>query len=76
MRFGVAALPLLLCSCATPEAVPVLHTVCLPLVAYSAADQAQSASELQRLGPHSKVAQMMTDYGAMRAAARACQESK
>ena len=65
---------LLLNGCATNQ-VPVLHKFCLPMVNYSRQEQSEAAKELTLLGPRSEVSHMMTDYGAMRAADRACHSS-
>ena len=65
------ALPLcgLLACCA---AILGTKTVCLPLKPYTPAEQVQAAAELQALPTPSVVAQMIGDYGEMRAADRAC----
>ena len=63
---------LFLTGCATTEPVPVLHNVCLPMVTYTPQQQAQAANELQKLGPKSELAQMIVDYGRLRAGNRKC----
>lgn len=74
-RRNLLALPLcgLLAMCAT---MPATKTVCLPLKPYTAAEQDQASAELQALPPGSFITQMVGDYGAMRAADRACQAAK
>lgn len=72
MRWLAIIALLTLTACATPEPVPVLHNVCLPMVEYSATEQAQAAKELSAMPPGAELPKMMTDYGKMRAANRAC----
>lgn len=43
---------------------------CPPLINYSAAQQAEAAKELQKMYSRSQVAQMIIDYGKLRAACR------
>lgn len=69
-----------LSACATtkPTAPPpppavVARLQCLPMVSYSKAEQTQAADELAKLPAGSMVGRLVTDYGAMRAADRACQ---
>ena len=79
MATGVAVILILLTllmlsGCATNQ-VPVLHKFCLPMVSYSRQEQSEAAKELKKLGSRSELAQMITDYGKLRAADRACQQS-
>lgn len=64
-----AGLALLLAGCATPA----VKSVCLPMKTYSKADQALIAESVAALPAGSMIAQIITDYGAMRDANRACQ---
>ena len=81
MRRILAALMLAgLTGCATPNApAPATPTVdvkfeCLPLPAYSAADQAEFAKEVAALNPYAdrEVLRFLGDYKAMRDGDRAC----
>lgn len=56
----------------TPKPVAVTTTICIPLVAYTPAQEAAMADALQVLDPTNPLVQAMADYGAMRAADRAC----
>lgn len=49
-----------------------LEVICLPMKDYPAATQSAAASELEALPAGSVVAEFVADYGAMRAANRAC----
>jgi hypothetical protein len=64
--------------CATQPAklpAPTPVATCLPLRAYSPDQQKQAAAELAKLPIGSEVAQMVTDYGALRDVDRAaCQK--
>ncbi len=65
---------LMLNGCAA-QPVPVLHNFCIPMVSYSRQEQSKAVKELESLGSHSELAEMITDYGRMRAADRACHQS-
>ncbi len=60
----------------TPDPVPTqpIRIVCLPMVQYSTADQAEFADEVARLQPDAQkqVIRFLGDYKAMREANRAC----
>jgi hypothetical protein len=74
MRAAILAC-LLLCGCATqqaPKPVAVTTTVCVPLKTWTPAQEAAMADALQALEPANPLVGAMTDYGAMRAADRAC----
>ena len=63
--------------CATPAppppaAAPILSVECLPLKAYSQAEQAALRTQLAGLPPDSPVQLAMLDYLRMRDADRAC----
>lgn len=60
---------LLLSACST---VPAVHTQCVPVKAYSADQEKALAAAVVALPPGSALIEAMADYGAMRAAARAC----
>jgi hypothetical protein len=61
----------------TPKPLPVAQSPsCLPLVSYTPDFQKQAAEQLQSIPPASPVAQMVVDYGKMRAADRACLGSR
>lgn len=62
-----------LTGCAHDEPASRLQSLCLPMKVYSTEAQKSAASELAALPDSSVLAQMMVDYGAMRAANRACQ---
>jgi hypothetical protein len=60
-------------SCTACTTTPVtISTVCLPLVQYTPAFEAQAAMQLGTLPAGSPVVVMITDYGRLRAADRAC----
>lgn len=61
---------LLLTACTT--APVTISTTCLPLAQYTPAFEAQAAAQLGTLPAGSPVAVMITDYGRLRAADRAC----
>lgn len=61
---------LALTGCATVDR-PVI-TACLPMVEYSTDEQSRAASELDALPHGSVIGRFVVDYGAMRAANRAC----
>lgn len=66
---------LLTCSaCATMPTTPppIVKTICVPTVTYSAAQQAAMADELAKLPDTDPLALAMVDYGRERAALRAC----
>lgn len=72
MRLALLSL-LLLVGCATnPAAPPLIHVQCLPLKAYTQAEQAAVADDLEKLAPGSRLASFLADYAAMRDADRAC----
>lgn len=58
-----------LAGCQTTTAVKVQ---CLPMAAYTPAQQTQASAELGMLQGGSELAQMIVDYGKLRAANRAC----
>lgn len=62
----------------TPPPAPqlVIRLQCLPMASYTPAEQKQAAKELQGLAPGSELGKMMVDYGALRAADRACQSQR
>ena len=60
---------LALAACGTTGAV---HSQCLPLKAYSSAEQKALAVELRALAAGSTLAEIVRDYEAMRDADRAC----
>lgn len=64
---ALAISPMLLAGCATG----VSDATCLPLRSYTAAEQAQVADELDRLGEQSMTGKFMADYGRLRDEARA-----
>lgn len=79
MRTVALAGALALTACATQPAKlppPTPVATCLPLKAYTKAQQQEAAQELAKLPQSSVVAQMVVDYAAMRDADRACQSSK
>lgn len=49
---------------------------CLPMVEYSKAEQQKAAQELKGLPEGSMLAKFVIDYGALRKADRACQETQ
>lgn len=55
---------------------PAATALCLPLKTYTSAEQTEAAAELQALPAGSALAQMIGDYGELRAADRACQSIK
>lgn len=65
---------ILLAGCATVETRTVV--ACLPMREYSAEFQSAAADELERLPDGSNVSKMITDYGVMRAANRACRAGR
>lgn len=68
---------LMLAACATtPAPTPIAQTQCLPLTPYTQAEQQAAAKELQALPKGSVLSRFITDYGAMRSADRACQETQ
>lgn len=68
---AVAVSALTACATAPPPSVaPAIE--CLPLTAYTSAQEAAAGAELAALKPGDPLAAMITDYGAMRAADRAC----
>ncbi len=71
MRHATLAIALCasLAACATG---PAVKTACLPLKPYTAAEQAQWASELMALPPGAMLMRISLDYVAMRDADRAC----
>lgn len=69
---------LFLCGCATTAPAPPVSApsvVCLPVVNYDAATEKKMAAELALLPPDDVLVSAMTDYGATRAALRACYSS-
>lgn len=66
------------CSTATPSSQPTVQTICLPMPAYSLADQQLFAREAAALDPvkDDQVIRFLGDYKAMRDADRACLASK
>lgn len=67
------ALCVALVGCAS---APDLTVVCPPVPkTYTPAQETEAAAELRALPPGSALALFMTDYAAMRAAARACHNS-
>lgn len=56
------------------KTVPAVTTACLPLKAYTPAEQQQLAAEVAALPPGSALVGAMSDYAAMRAADRACRK--
>lgn len=52
--------------------MPAVSVQCLPMASYSKAEQTQVAVELDKLPAGSELARFMVDYGALRAANRAC----
>lgn len=50
----------------------VTRTECLPMRDYTPAEQRQAEEELRALPQNSEIAKFVVDYGAMRAANRAC----
>lgn len=60
---------LCLADCAAPAASV---KVCPTMATYTQAQQTEAASELSALPGDSVLAQMITDYGALRAQVRAC----
>lgn len=79
---GLAALFILLVlasltACATqPKPQPVAAVSCLPLKAYTPAEQKALADRLRKESPDSPLAQAMVDYGKLRDADRACLASR
>lgn len=72
-RLLLAALGLALAACAH---APAVQTICLPLKPYTAAEQLALAGALASLPETSPLVGAMADYGAMRAADRACLASR
>ena len=70
MRWIILAL--VLAGCATVTPAPVVKTLCLPMPAYSEAQQSAAADELAALPGGSVLATFIVDYAGMRAANRAC----
>lgn len=67
------ALTALNAACATAPSDPL----CLAVVPYGRADQAQAADELTRLAGDAVLRRLIEDYGALRARARAvCERSR
>lgn len=72
-RLTCSLFAIFLTGCATtPPPTPPATTVCLPLKAYSATQELALSVEVAALAPSSALVQAMADYGAMRAADRAC----
>lgn len=71
---NAAAFMLILCmgGCATPAPAVQTTTTCLPLTSYTAAQEKAAGDALAALDTGSELVAMMTDYGALRAADRAC----
>lgn len=67
----LAALALAACQTTQPPSQAVTKPACLPMAAYSRAEQARGADELAGLPPGSALAGFMVDYGALRSANRA-----
>lgn len=61
-----------LSSCAAIPMAPDVQASCLPLKAYTAAEQAQLSTELKKLSQDSAILGVMLDYEKMRDADRAC----
>lgn len=57
--------------CATQTEAPLVH-VCPSLVSYSPDFERAATVQLATLPPDSPIAQMVSDYGALRAAVRIC----
>lgn len=76
MRRLILLAALALAGCATapkpPAPTPIASVQCLPLASYSKAEQTEAADELAKLPAGSVLGRMVTDYGSMRAADRAC----
>ena len=60
---------------AKPLPAAAVTVSCPPLKSYSAADQKALAAALTALAPDSPLVGAMADYGALRAAVRACKAS-
>ena len=72
--FALAACAaLILAGCAS---TPAVKSVCLPMKVYSKAEEESMAAAVMALPGGSILAQMITDYGAMRDADRACQAQR
>lgn len=67
-RLLAGTLALLAWGCATPA----IRSQCLPMKDYSAAQQQALAAALAAVAPDSPLVGAMADYGALRAANRAC----
>lgn len=72
-----ALICVLLAGCASEPAVPpvpkpVAAVTCLPLATYSPAQETALGGALAALDPANPIVSAMGDYGAMRAADRAC----
>nr|WP_128513645.1 MULTISPECIES: hypothetical protein [Paracoccaceae] len=69
---ALAIATILLTGCATVASEPRLATVCPPVVEYTREVQARAAEESSQLPEGSLIAEMLSDYAAMRDQARAC----
>lgn len=63
----------LLAACVTTPPQTILDVQCLPMASYTRAEQERAAAELESLPPGSMLARFVVDYGALRAANRACE---
>lgn len=68
----IAMIVSMLPGCATPAPTVVTTTTCLPMTSYTAAQEKAAGDALAALDAGSELVAMMTDYGALRAADRAC----
>ena len=77
---GLALLVIVLAlgACSTTQSSEPTVNACrlLPLVNYSRAEQVQVAAEIEEAAENAEWPQMVIDYGALRAAVRACKEAK
>ena len=63
----------LLAACEThAPSVPTVTVTCLPMANYTADFETQLAAATAALGPTNPIVSVLADYGAMRAADRAC----
>jgi hypothetical protein len=72
MRLAAVLVAAALAGCVSTPKPQAVRTQCLPLKAYTPEFQAELAAALAPLPEGSALARAMADFGAMRAADRAC----